>query len=107
MQNLGDRMKKYESSYETNIIGRVPVIIRADGKSFSKWTKSINAEKPFDNALSIAMSEAMRATASHIEGCMFGYTQSDEMTFVLRNDQSLESTPWFGNRIQKICSVVS
>ena len=107
MQNLGDRIKKYEASYETNIIGRVPVIVRVDGKNFSKWTKSIAAEKPFDNELSIAMAEAMRATASHIEGCMFGYTQSDEMTFVLRNDQSLESTPWFGNRIQKICSVVS
>lgn len=104
---LGDRMKAYEKAYDTEIIGRVPIIIRVDGKGFSKWTKKINAKKPFDDTLSIAMAEAMRATASNIEGCMFGYTQSDEMTFVLRNDQSLESTPWFGNRIQKICSVVS
>lgn len=104
---LGDRMKAYEKAYDLEIIGRVPVIVRVDGKGFSKWTKSIKAEKPFDEQLNKAMSRAMCDTASSIEGCLFGYTQSDEMTFVLRNDQSLESTPWFGNRIQKICSVVS
>jgi len=107
MKNLGDRMKGYEQSYDTSIMSRVPIIVRVDGKSFSKWTKKINAKKPFDLPLSEMMVEAMRYTASNIEGCVFGYTQSDEMTFVIRNDQSLESTPWFGNRVQKICSVVS
>jgi len=105
--DLGDRMKGYEKTYDSSILNRVPVIIRVDGKGFSKWTKSIKATKPFDPMLGAAMSEAMRETASNIEGCLFAYTQSDEMTFVLRNDQSLESTPWFGNRVQKICSVVS
>ncbi len=104
---LGDRMKAYEQAYDSEIIGRIPVIIRVDGKGFSKWTKKVSAQKPFDEDMSTAMSVAMSNTASNIEGCLFGYTQSDEMTFVLRNDQSLESTPWFGNRIQKICSVVA
>lgn len=104
---LGDRMKTYEGAYDQRIIGRLPVVIRCDGKGFSKFTKSINADKPFDVTFSSVMAEAMRHAASNIEGCLFGYTQSDEITFVLRNDQSLESTPWFGNRIQKMCSVVS
>lgn len=105
--DLGDRMKGYERSYDSNIISRVPVIVRVDGKGFSKWTKKVGCKKPFDDLLGTAMSESMRETASSIEGCLFAYTQSDEMTFVIRNDQSLESTPWFGNRVQKICSVIA
>lgn len=104
---LGDRMKVYEGAYDQRIIGRLPVIIRCDGKGFSKYTKTIGAEKPFDEIFSSVMAEATRSAASNIEGCLFGYTQSDEITFVLRNDQSLESTPWFANRVQKMCSVVA
>ena len=107
MDSLGNRLKKYESAYDQTIIGRVPVIIRCDGKGFSKWTKAINAVKPFDDDLSRNMTLAMVDTAKHIEGCLFGFTQSDEITFVLRNDQSLESTPWFSNRMQKMCSVTA
>ncbi len=107
MDSLGDRMKKYEDAYEQQMINRLPIVIRCDGKNFSNWTKKIGAVKPFDSQLSINMSEAMRKTAEKIEGCLFGFTQSDEITFVLRNDQSLESTPWFDNRIQKMCSIVS
>lgn len=107
MDSLGDRMKAYEAAYDQAITNRLPIVIRCDGKGFSKWTKSIGAKKPFDEQLANAMSMAMMITADKIEGCLFGFTQSDEMTFVLRNDQSLESTPWFGNRLQKICSIVS
>jgi len=104
---LGDRMKAYESVYDTAIMRRVPVIVRCDGKGFSKWTKGMKLQKPFDENLSNAMAWTMQEAAANIEGCVFGYTQSDEMTFILRNDQSNESEPWFGNRTQKMASVVS
>ena len=107
MQNLGDRMKEYERSYDISIINRIPIIIRLDGKNFSKWTKMCKFAKPFDEILSNQMANAMKETAEKIEGCTFSFTQSDEITFILKNDQSLESTPWFSNRIQKITSVVS
>jgi tRNA(His) 5'-end guanylyltransferase len=105
--DLGDRMKNYEKAYDVYMPSRLPVIVRIDGKGFSKFTKSIKAKKPFDEFFSNTMSIALKAAAEKIEGCVFGYTQSDEMTFVIKNDQSLESTPWFGNRTQKITSVVS
>lgn len=105
--DLGDRMKLYEKAYDVYMPSRLPVIVRVDGKGFSKFTKKIKANKPFDEEFSFAMSRAMQLTAEKIEGCVFAYTQSDEMTFVIRNDQSNESTPWFGNRVQKIASVVA
>lgn len=105
--SLGDRMKQYESDSDITLMRRCPVVIRVDGKGFSKWTKKKKLARPFDPLLTESMQLAMKDTASNIEGCVFAYTQSDEMTFVLRNDQSLESEPWFGNRLQKICSVVA
>lgn len=103
--SLGDRMKEYEQAYNPSIVRRIPVVIRCDGKGFSKWTKKL--DKPFDEELNNLMSQTMLAVAAKIEGCEFGYTQSDEITFVLFNDQSNESEPWFGNRLQKMASVVS
>ena len=34
MTTLGDRMKGYEKAYDASIIGRVPVVVRVDGKGF-------------------------------------------------------------------------
>jgi tRNA(His) guanylyltransferase len=103
--SLGDRIKAYESVYETNLMRRVPIIIRCDGKAFSALTR--NLEKPFDESFSHIMAETMFWVAKEIDGCVYGYTQSDEITFVVRNDRTLNTEPWFGNRLQKICSVVS
>jgi len=105
--DLGDRIKSYERAYDIYMPSRLPVIVRVDGKGFSKWTKKVGCKKPFDHDLSRGMSYAMVKTAENIEGCVFGFTQSDEITFILKNDQSLESTPWFGNRVQKMASVIA
>jgi len=105
--SLGDRMKKYEESTDFRIISRVPIVIRLDGKAFSKLTKKLKLQKPFDESFSFVMSETARTVASGMQGCMIGYTQSDEMTFIIRSDQSLDTTPWFDNRIQKIVSVAA
>lgn len=104
---LGDRMKKYEASYESEIIWRLPIVVRIDGKGFSKWTKTVGAAKPFDDRVIRCMASATAAIVKNVEGCLFGFTQSDEATFILRNDQSLWSTPWFNNRIQKMTSTIA
>ncbi|MHA2280304.1 MAG: tRNA(His) guanylyltransferase Thg1 family protein [Promethearchaeota archaeon] len=100
-------MKQYERAYDVYMPSRLPVIVRLDGKGFSKFTKKIYAEKPFDEFFCKAMTHTMQHVAGKVEGCVFAYTQSDEITFVIRNDQSLESTPWFGNRVQKITSIMA
>ena len=53
-KSLGDRMKEYESCYGFKIPNRSYVIIRLDGKGFSKYTKAF--DKPFDDLLSISPS---------------------------------------------------
>jgi tRNA(His) 5'-end guanylyltransferase len=44
---------------------------------------------------------------SYCSGAMVGYTQSDEITILLRNDQKIETEPFLGNRISKLCSLVA
>ena len=107
MNTLGDRMKQYESSYDFIATRRVPMIIRLDGRKFSKLVKKINVNRPFDEKFSELMVNTTRRMASDISGCVFAYTQSDEISFVIRNDTSVKFEPFFGNRIQKICSITA
>ena len=101
--NLGDRMKTYEDVTRTHLTRRTPVIIRIDGKAFHSFTKGF--EKPFDSVLVEAMQQTMKYLCENIEGCVLGYTQSDEITLVLCDYKKLTSQAWFNNNIQKICSV--
>ena len=43
MQNLGDRMKRYEFVARRYLTPKVPVIIRVDGRAFHTFTISIKA----------------------------------------------------------------
>ena len=102
--NLGDRMKgNYENRAKTQLLRRTPVIIRLDGKAFHTFTRGF--KKPFDNILTEAMQQTMLTLCKEIQGCVLGYTQSDEITLVLTDYKNLETAAWFDYDVQKICSV--
>lgn len=104
--SLGDRMKAYYEAIPKNkLMRRTPVIIRIDGKAFHTFTKSFN--KPYDEALGEAMIGTMKYLCENIQGCVFGYTQSDEITLVLVDYQTFDTNAWFDYEVQKICSVSS
>lgn len=103
--SLGDRQKDYEQAFDHQIIRRTPIIVRCDGRSFSRLCRKL--KRPYSPRMQDAMIETMFYVVTEMAGCCFAYTQSDEITFVLRNDQSLDSEPWYGNRIQKIASVTA
>ena len=102
--NLGDRMKEnYENRAKTQLLRRTPVIIRLDGKAFHTFTRGF--KKPFDDILIEAMQQTMLTLCKEIQGCVLGYTQSDEITLVLTDYKNLETAAWFDYDIQKVCSV--
>lgn len=102
--DLGTRMKQfYESVPKTRLVRRMPVAIRLDGRSFHTFTRGF--KKPFDEILMKSMQETMKYLCKNIQGCVFGYTQSDEITLILVDYQTLEAAAWFDNEVQKICSV--
>lgn len=101
--SLGDRMKDYENISRNYLTKRIPVIIRLDGKAFHTFTRGM--KKPFDEILMSAMQETMKRLCESIQGCVFGYTQSDEITLVLTDYEKITTDSWFGYNIQKMASV--
>lgn len=102
--DLGIRMKTfYEQVPKTRLVRRMPVMIRIDGKAFHTFTRGF--QKPFDDILIKSMQETMKYLCENIQGCVFGYTQSDEITLVLVDYKKLTSCAFFDYEVQKICSI--
>ena len=103
---LGKRMKEfYEQVPKTRLVRRTPVAIRIDGKAFHTFTRGF--EKPFDEVLGRAMRETMKYLCENIQGCVLGYTQSDEITLILIDYKKLTSSAWFDYEVQKMCSIAA
>jgi len=103
--SLGDRMKQYEAVPKNFLLRRTPVIIRLDGKAFHTFTRGF--DKPFDEAIEIAMETTMLRLCQNIQGCVLGYTQSDEITLVLCDYQKVDTDAWFEYNVEKMCSVAA
>lgn len=101
--SLGDRMKNYENVTRNYLTRKLPVVIRIDGKAFHSFTRGL--KRPFDDILVKSMQDTMKYLCENIQGCVLGYTQSDEITLVLVDYQNRDSCAWFDNNIQKMASV--
>lgn len=101
---LGDRMKSnYENRSKTSLLRRTPVIIRLDGKAFHTFTRGL--QKPYDIILMKTMQETMLYLCENIQGCKIGYTQSDEITLLITDYDTLSTDAWYDYEVQKLCSV--
>lgn len=103
--DLAKRMKDYESVPKTKLMRRTPVAIRIDGKAFHTFTRGFN--KPFDDVLISAMQDTMKYLCENIQGCVLGYTQSDEITLILVDYKRFNSSAWFDYEVQKMCSIAA
>lgn len=103
--DLAKRMKGYEYVTRTHLITRMPVIIRLDGKAFHTFTRGF--KRPFDDVLIKTMQETTKYLCENIQGCVLGYTQSDEITLVLVDYKTFSTNAWFDYNIQKCTSVAA
>jgi tRNA(His) 5'-end guanylyltransferase len=102
---LGDKLKAFERAGETFPTGDKPIVIRLDGKNFSKFTKRNNFVKPFDLPFATMM---LKTTQDLVDYCDadIGYTQSDEITLILTKKHQNHEL-FFGGRFQKLASVLA
>ena len=101
--SLGDRMKDYENISRIYLTKRNPVIIRIDGKAFHTFTRGFM--RPFDDTLIKTMQQTMLELCKNIGGCKLGYTQSDEISLLLTDYDTINTQPWFDNNLQKLVSI--
>lgn len=103
---LGRRMKEYyENIPKIKLMRRTPVIIRIDGKAFHTFTRGF--KKPFDEILIKSMQKTTEYLCEKIQGCVLGYTQSDEISLLLIDYKNLNSSAWFDYEVQKMCSIAA
>jgi tRNA(His) 5'-end guanylyltransferase len=104
--DLGDRMKRnFEDRTRYMLPRRTYAIIRLDGKSFHTYTKGL--DKPFDEGLMEDTDNAIIAMLPQVQGAVFAYTQSDEISILLTDFNEVNTSAWFDGNIQKITSVAS
>ena len=104
-QKLKDRIDSYIEVSDHKILNRLPLIICVNGRAFSKVTSLI--DKPYCTKFTEGMLSATLKLCMEVEGALFGYQHNDEIVIVARNDQSLETEPWYDNRVQKIASITA
>jgi tRNA(His) 5'-end guanylyltransferase len=103
--SLKDRISSYEEISNYKLLSKLPIIIQINGRSFSKITSLL--DKPYCEDFSKCMNSTMLQLCLEIEGAVFGYHFNDEIIIVAKNDQNMDTIPWYDNKIQKITSVTS
>lgn len=102
--SLGDRMKSfYESRTKHFLPRRTYTIIRIDGKAFHTFTRGL--KRPFDAGLIDDMNMTTLQLCKQVQGCKFGYVQSDEISLLLTDFDKLGTAAWFDGSVQKMTSV--
>lgn len=101
--SFGDRMKTYERLAESQLITNLPIVVRLDGKSFSKYTSRL--QRPYD----LKLIELMQNTCKHLmkisHNIKIAYQQSDEITLIISNDY--DNPVEYSGRVQKLCSILA
>tara|TARA_B100000700_G_scaffold178953_1_gene197624 strand:- start:17588 stop:18433 length:846 start_codon:yes stop_codon:yes gene_type:complete len=101
---LGDRMKSYEKlETQQKFIPTLPIVIRIDGRAFSKFTKPF--KRPYDKDLTDVMIETTKSLVDQ-SNAVIGYTQSDEISLILFSED-IKSQVFFNGRKDKLLSVLS
>lgn len=104
--DLSTRMKTYEEAARTTFPRRMPLIVRVDGKGFSKLTSGLKSPgEPFNKDFNDVMNKVAMTLCNEIQGAQIAYVQSDECSVFVHNYKTLQSQPWFDNQLQKIVSI--
>ncbi len=96
-------MRRLEATDDAMALPRVPLVLRADGRNFTRLTRDVlHLEAPFDERLRDAMVAATRRLFECGFRAVFGFTESDELSVLLH----AEDAP-FDRRLRKLNSVAA
>lgn len=93
------KMRRGEAYHNLRVLDGNFIVIRLDGRGFSKLTKKAGFAKPFDSGFAQMMAAAMEATAREM-GALYAYTESDEISILLPRHTQL-----FDREVEKLVSL--
>jgi tRNA(His) 5'-end guanylyltransferase len=104
--DIGTRLKdNYENRAKTSLIRRMPVIVRIDGKGFSKFCRRF--AKPYDRSLHDIFNDTIIHLCHEVSGTIYVEHHSDEISMLLNDYQSLQTEAYFDYGVQKMTSVIA
>ena len=101
--DLAKRMKDYEMRDRYFLQKRIPVAIRVDMRAGHTFTRGF--KRPFDYIFMKSMQETAKYMCENMGNAKFAYVQSDEITIILTDYDTLETDCWFNYRTDKLCSI--
>lgn len=101
--SLGDRMKGYEDTFRVYLPKRMPMIIRVDGKAFHTFTRGLN--RPFDPDFMECMLKTAIHLCEELQGVKLAYWQSDEISLLVTDYDTLTTQAPFEKNLQKLVSI--
>src|SRR5262245_9359657 len=93
-------MRQGECFHELRVLPGAYIVIRVDGRSFSRLTERI-CEKPFDTGFHHKMMDAAKAVLTSLHGS-YAHAQSDEISVLL-----LHSIVLFDRGVEKLVSIAA
>lgn len=76
------------------------IVIRVDGRGFTKLTRDLELEKPFDRVFSTHMERVAKELLLQLDGAIYAYTESDEISVLLPPNFDM-----FNRSVEKLVSV--
>lgn len=95
----------YEGRSKHSLLRRTYTVIRVDGKAFHTYTRGLNT--PFDEGFIEDMDSTAAFLCKNIQGAKLAYVQSDEISVLLTDFDTLETDMWFDGNLQKMASVAA
>ena len=102
---LGDRMNFYRDKSNFRFEKNNYVMVMLDGKNFSTKIKK-RFKLPFDDKFIEIMNDTAAFICSQVQGSKLAYVQSDEISIILTDFETPETTAYYDYRICKILSVI-
>lgn len=106
-ENMTLKEKCYAYQHEANYFLDEDkyIIAHIDGRSFSTMIKN-KFKRPFDPIFIDAMNRTAIWLCGQVNGCIFAYVQSDEITLIIRKNTE-KSNVFFNARVCKMQSIIA
>ena len=101
--DLDAKMRVFETAHDHCVLPGIYIVMRLDGRSFTRLTKEVNAFKaPFDKRFRDLMIHTTMTVMESGFRTVYGYTQSDEISILLHRDEDS-----FGRKERKFNSLLA
>lgn len=105
-KTLEEKCLYYRELTDFRLLPNQYVLVMLDGKNFSNKVKS-KFKKPFDDDFIEMMNKTVQYLCEKIQGCKFGYVQSDEISLLITDMTEENSCLFYNGRLCKLQSIIA